>query len=425
MSILLKNATYIDWESLEFTQSDIFVEEGIDGGIRLLPPDEAVDLPTGYQTLNCSGKLVTKAFAIGHHHVYSALARGMPPPKHQISNFHEKLKYVWWTLDKCLDENMIYYSALVTAMAAAKAGSTFVIDHHASPNHIEGSLEIIAAAFDQVGVGHLLCYEITDRDGQEKAAKGLAETEQYLKTRQGLLGLHASFTVGDETLAQSADLMQRCRTGVHVHVAEDLYDQNHCLQLYKKRVMQRWHDAGLLNNSKTILVHGLHLDEAERELFRMNPCWMAQNMESNLNNNVGYFNGEGLGGRIMFGTDGMHSDIIQSAKAAYFVGQRFDNISFQEAYKRFRNVHRYIRSNDFSGDGDNNLVVIDYDHPTDIHKDNFLGHFLFGIHSGHINDVLSDGKLIVCNRMVQTVDQEEILFRSREQARRLWQKMIA
>ncbi len=425
MSVLLKNATYIDWESLEFTQSDILVEEGIDGGIRLLPPGEAIDLPAGHETLDCSGKLVTKAFAIGHHHVYSALARGMPAPKKQAVNFREILQYIWWNLDKCLDEEMIRYSALVTAMAAAKAGSTFVIDHHASPNHIEGALEVIAQAFDRVGVGHLLCYEITDRDGQGKAAKGLAETEQYLKNRQGLLGLHASFTVGDETLAQSADLMQRCHTGVHVHVAEDLYDQEHCLRKYGKRVMQRWHDARLLDSPKTILVHGLHLDQAERDLFRMNPCWMAQNMESNLNNNVGCFNGEGMGDRIMFGTDGMHSDIIQSAKAAFFVGQRYDNISFQEAYKRFRNVHRYIRSNAFSGDGHNNLVVIEYDHPTDIHKDNFLGHFLFGIHSGHINDVLSDGKLIVHNRILQTVDQEEILFISREQARRLWQKMIA
>ena len=425
MSILLKNATYIDWESLEFTHADILVEEGLNGGLRLLPPGKAIELPSGHQTLDCSGKLVTKAFAIGHHHVYSALARGMPPPKNPIRNFREKLQYIWWALDKCLDEDMIYYSALVTAMAAAKAGSTFVIDHHASPNHIEGSLEIIAEAFEQVGVGHLLCYEVTDRNGKKGSKQGLEETIRYLKKRQGLVGLHASFTVGDDTLGRAAKLMKSYKAGVHVHVAEDLYDQEHCLQQYSKRVMQRWHDAGLLNSPKTILVHGLHLDMVERELFRNSPCWMVQNMESNLNNNVGHFNSEGLGDRIMLGTDGMHSDMLQSAKAAYFAGKAFDNISFQDAYARFRNVHRYLSDNGFSGDGNNNLVVLDYDSPTGINQNNFVAHFLYGLNASHVCDVLSDGKLVVKNRNILSLDQEAILEKARKQATRLWDKISA
>jgi cytosine/adenosine deaminase-related metal-dependent hydrolase len=423
MSILLKNATYIDWESLEFTHADILVEEGIDGGIRLVQPGETIELPAVQETLDCSGKLVTKAFAIGHHHVYSALARGMPPPKYHISNFREKLKYVWWTLDKCLDEDMIYYSALVTAMAAAKAGSTFVIDHHASPNHIEGSLGIIAEAFEKVGVGHLLCYEVTDRDGAKGSRKGLDETVRYLKKKQGLVGLHASFTVSDSTLARVASLMKKYKAGVHVHVAEDLYDQEHCLMNYGKRVMKRWYDAGLLNSPKTILVHGLHLDMVERELFRNNLCWMVQNMESNLNNNVGHFNSEGLGDRIMLGTDGMHSDMLQSAKAAFFAGKAFDNISFKSTYLRFRNVHRYLSTNGFTGDGSNNLVVLDYDSPTGINQNNFTGHFLFGINACHVRDVLSDGKIIVKNRNMLTLDQEAILEEARIQASRLWERM--
>lgn len=423
MSVYLKNTTYVDWESLAFTHADILVEEGVDGGIRLLPPGESVELSAAYEILDCSGKLVTKAFAIGHHHVYSALARGMPPPKKMPGDFYEMLKYVWWALDKCLDEDMIYYSALVTAMAAAKAGTTFVIDHHASSGHIEGSLDIIAEAFEKVGVGHLLCYEITDRDGPEKAEKGLNETERYLKSRQGLVGLHASFTVNDAILFQAADLMRSFQTGAHVHVAEDLYDQEHCLKKYGKRVMQRWYDAGILASPRTILAHGLHLDMGEKELFRTNACWMVQNMESNLNNQVGCFNSEGLGDHIMLGTDGMHSDMLQSAKAAFFAGQANDTISARDAYVRFRNVHRYLSTNSFAGDGSNNLVVLDYDSPTSIHQNNFIGHFLFGLNSSHVNDVLSDGKLVVRNRKIQLVDQEIILEEARRQASLLWDKM--
>ena len=424
MSILLKNATYIDWETLVFRQGDILVEEGQNGRIRF-PARKSVAAVAGLvsQTIDCSGTFVTKSFAIGHHHVYSALARGMPPPARKPANFREILTYIWWTLDKCLDEEMIRYSALVTAMAAAKAGSTFVIDHHASPGHITGALSVIAEAFDEVGVGHLLCYEVTDRGGHKKAVMGLQETERYLSERQGLVGLHASFTVGDHTLALASDLMQRFNIGAHVHLAEDLYDQEHCLKFYGKRVMERWHAAGMLAFPSTILVHGLHLDDGERELFRNNPCWLTQNMESNLKNRVGFFNGKGMGDRIMLGTDGMHSNMFQSVKATYFAGQHADKIDFNEAYKRLRNVHRYLRTNRFAGDGENCLVVLNYDHHTEMNHENFSAHMLFGLQADHVRDVIANGRLVVRDRKICLVDHDRILEQARVHARRLWEKM--
>jgi cytosine/adenosine deaminase-related metal-dependent hydrolase len=281
----------------------------------------------------------------------------------------------------------------------------------------------MAKAFDTVGVSHLLCYEITDRDGMDKAQEGLEETENYLKKHQGLVGLHASFTVGDETLRNAVDLMDRYSTGAHVHLAEDLYDQEHCQSTYNKRITQRFFDAGILNSSKSILVHCLHLDDVEREFIGKSSCWTAQNAESNMNNNVGYFNGKGLGENIMMGTDGMHSDMLQSAKAAFFVGQRFDTIDYPSSYRRFRNVHRYISQNGFLGDGDNNLVVLDYNTATEINQNNFLGHFIFGIKSNHVLHVISNGKLIVRDRRITTVNEDEILYLSQSEGKRLWRSM--
>lgn len=423
MQILLKNATYINWETLEFINTNILVNEGVGGSIQLVSNLENVDNSKISETIDCSGKLVTKSFAVGHHHAYSALAKGMPAPKKNPVNFYEILQYVWWTLDKCLDKETVELSALVTAMACAKAGSTFVIDHHASPNYIKGSLELMAKAFDKVGVNHLLCYEITDRDGLDKAQQGLQETEDYLKNRQGLVGLHASFTVGDETLKSAVDLMKKYNSGAHVHLAEDLYDQEHCVSTYGKRVTQRYSDAGILDFSKTILVHCLHLEDAERNLIEKSSCWLAQNAESNMNNNVGYFNGNGLGNNIMMGTDGMHSDMLQSAKAAFFVGQRFDNIDYPSSYQRFRNVHRYLSQNKFTGDGENNLVVLDYSTATEINQNNFLGHFIFGLKSEHVQHVISNGKLIVKDRKITTVNEGEIHLLSQKHGKRLWDLM--
>jgi len=421
MSIILKNTTYINWETLEFSKTHILVEEGENEKLSFL--DEIGEIQSDTTVIDCKGKFVTKSFALGHHHVYSALSRGMPAPQKSPSNFNEILEYIWWNLDKALDKEMIEASALATAMACAKAGSTFVIDHHASPNFIEGSLEAIANAFEKVGVDHLLCYEITDRDGMDKAQKGLEETENYIKNKQGLVGLHASFTVGNDTLKKSVDLMEKYDSGIHIHVAEDPYDEKHSIENYDKRVVERLHDYGVLNSSKTILGHCLYVDDNERKIIQNSKAYVVQNTESNLNNNVGYFNAEGLGDRLLLGTDGMHSDMIRSAQAAFFVGQGFDTIDFPSAYQRFRNVHHYVTANDFKGDGENNLVVLDYDSPTEMNDTNFLGHFIFGLTARHIKHVISNGKLIVKNGIIQTVNEADMLQFTKEQGKRLWDRL--
>ena len=423
MAIYLKNATFIDPDDFSFRDSHIRVTEGVGGTSEFVDSFEAREAD---RVIDCRDKLVTKAFACGHHHVYSALARGMGPPKKTPENFYEILKYIWWTLDKSLDPEMIEASALVTAISAAKSGVTMVIDHHASPFAVEGSLETLARAFDRVGVSHLLCYELSDRDGERSAQQGLAETESYLRSgRQGLVGLHASFTVGDELLGSAVQLARSLDSGIHVHVAEDPVDQQDCLEKHGKRVIQRFFDAGMLESGKTILAHVLYLDDEEKALIREAPCWVVGNMESNLNNNVGTFSGAGLGERVMLGTDGMHSDMLRSAQVSYLAGQAVETPAMDTVYRRLRNVHRYLASNGFSGDGGNNLVILDYDSPTETNQQNFLGHFFFGLTSRHVETVISDGRIIVENGSITTVNESEILAFSKAQATRLWQKMQA
>jgi putative selenium metabolism protein SsnA len=422
MNLLLRNATYIDWKTLDISVKNIIVRPD-DDRIQLVSITESDVKYPDTEVIDCTGKLVTKSFAVGHHHAYSALARGMGSPKKTPRNFREILQYMWWTLDKHLDRELIEYSALVTAMECAMTGSTFVIDHHSSPFAVSGSLEIIAGAFEKVGISHLLCYEISDRDSKAIAGEGLDETESYLGGHQGLVGLHASFTVGEETLEQALGLMNKTDSGIHIHVAEDNCDQELCLKDYGQRVVERLAATGVLGSPKTILVHCLHLDDKERELIANSPAWVAENCESNLNNDVGHFNGAGLGENIMLGTDGMHSDMLQSTRAAFFAGKHFDNISAESAYRRLRNVNRYLCENGFNGDGDNNLVVIDYDSPTPVTHENFVSHLLFGISSRHITDVISGGRLIVKDRRLTTVDEQVIINESKKQAARLWQKM--
>jgi cytosine/adenosine deaminase-related metal-dependent hydrolase len=418
--ILLKNGTFINWETLEFSATDILVDEGSSGKLQFVPHGTVREAQA---VVDCTGMFITKSFVNGHHHIYSALARGMNPPQKNPVNFPEILQYIWWNLDKSLDLEMIRSSALATAIACAKSGVTFAIDHHASPFAVEGSLETIAKAFDEVGVGHLLCFEISDRDGLPIAEQGLSETENYFTQRQGLVGLHASFTVGENTLKQAVQLAEKAGSGIHVHTAEDRSDEDHCQEHYQDRIISRFKNAGVLQFPKTILAHCIHLDIEEREIVSQSPVWIVQNPDSNLNNGVGNFTSEGLGKRIMLGTDGMHSDILHSAKTAFFSGHNYDTIDYPDTYRRLRNAHHYLKSNGFSGDGENNLVVLDYDSPTPLHSSNFYGHFLFGIEPRHVRNVIAGGKLILKDRIITTVDEKAVLDEARIQAERLWKKM--
>jgi cytosine/adenosine deaminase-related metal-dependent hydrolase len=226
-----------------------------------------------------------------------------PPRPARPPIFPEILDLVWWRLDKRLDLPMIEASALATALLCAKRGVTFVVDHHASPFAVEGSLETIARAFDAVGLGHLLCYEMSCRDGEAVKEAGLAETEAYLASgRIGQVGLHASFTVDDDLLARAVALAERYGPACTCMWPRIRRTRTTALSDTGSGWSGALADAGALASPHTLLAHCVHLDDAERELLRRSPVLVAQASESNLNNNVGLGRYDDLGPRVILGT---------------------------------------------------------------------------------------------------------------------------
>jgi cytosine/adenosine deaminase-related metal-dependent hydrolase len=416
--LYLKDAVFVDSNSLDMQSGHLAVEIGPGGDVSFVN-----EIPSGVESVDCGGRLVTKALANGHHHAYSALARGMPAPPRTPTCFVDILYLIWWNLDKHLDEAMIRASALATAVEAARCGCTFVIDHHSSPNAAQGSLEILAEAFDQVGVSHLLCYELSDRDGQKRLTSALEATEAYLESRPGLVGLHASFTVSNKLLDSAMEIANRHQTGIHIHVAEANSDEEHSRVNYGMSVGDRLKKVGALELPKTILAHCLHLDDAQRSLVRESQAWVAQNTESNQNNNVGRFDPKGLGDRVFLGTDGMHSDMFHAVRASFLQGQAVGGLTPIDAYRRLRRVHDYLSLNSFAGDSRNNLMVLDYPSPTPVTSENFAAHFVYGLGSQHVHTVISEGQVIVEAGRVTRVDQDGILADARIQAERLWQHL--
>lgn len=252
----------------------------------------------------------TPGLVCAHHHLYSALARGMPAPPRTPSGFVEILEMVWWRLDRALDLESIRWSAMLGALEALERGCTAVIDHHESPEAIEGSLTVIADACAEVGVRVNCAYGITDRHGADGALRGLAENERFLRDGgRGMVGVHAAFTCTDGTLEAAAGLAAEMGVGVHVHVAEGPGDAD---------AVDRLRD---LAADDWMLVHGVHLPDDHGLAGTM-----VHNPRSNMNNAVGYARPARFANPIALGSDGIGADMLDEFRLAY-VRHREDDVT--------------------------------------------------------------------------------------------------
>ncbi len=250
----------------------------------------------------------TPGLVCGHHHLYSALARGMPAPPRVARTFREILELVWWRLDAALDLEMIRWSAMLGALEALEAGTTAIVDHHESPNAIEGSLSVIADACAEVGVRVSCAYGVTERHGPDGARRGLAENERFLAAGgRGFVGIHAAFTCSDATLDAAADLARRHAVGVHVHVAEGLGDAGAATRL-RRLARPDW-----------LLAHCVHLPDSHGL-----PGVIAHNPRSNLNNGVGYAAPARFANPVVLGTDGIGADMLEEFRLAYALHRSVD-----------------------------------------------------------------------------------------------------
>jgi putative selenium metabolism protein SsnA len=429
MATTLVNCTLASLAPRRVERGTLLIEDGrvthAGGDLRAtIAADERID---------CKGRLVMPGNVCAHTHLYSALGRGMPPPARQPRNFPEILELVWWRLDRALDEATVRSSALVGILDAVRAGTTTLVDHHASPNFIDGSLDVIADGFQAIGARGVLCYEVTDRGGPERRRAGIAENARFLKRRdrrlRGLVGAHASFTLEDESLDALAGLARDTATGVHIHVAEDIFDEEDSIRRCGMRTALRLRRAGILR-SQSIAAHGVHLDGEEIEAVTSARNWLVHNCRSNLNNSVGRAPVASFGLRSALGTDGIDGDMFAESRTAFF---RAREVDLDTAAEQFTDM--LARGAELAGDlfslplgrleegAAADLVVLDYEPPTPFSGDNLAWHWMFAMNSGMVRDVMVDGNWILRDREFTGVDEERIRADARTQAARLWAVM--
>lgn len=397
--------------------------------------------------LDAHGQYVMPGLICAHTHFYSAFSRGMPIPGEPAKDFPEILNQLWWPLDQSLDEQAIRYSVLVSLIDAIRHGTTTLVDHHASPKHIDGSLDIISEAVLTSGVRAALCYEVTDRNGPAGAKAGIEENLRYIKKLNAhsqysdhlsaMFGLHASLTVSDETL-------DACRqtapdgTGFHIHVAEHEIDETDSIKKYGMRVVERLKKHHMLGPN-SLLVHGVHIDDSEIELVADTRTWLTHQPRSNMNNGVGLPQVEKMLAadiKVCLGNDGFSNTMWEEWKTAYLAHKLWnrdprrmsaDEVVQMGAYNNSELASRLFHSQigTLAEGAQADLIFVDYHPYTPLNVENLPWQIIFGFHESMITTTIVRGEILMQDRRLLTLDEEEICSKAMEVAPKVWARYFA
>ncbi len=389
--------------------------------------------------INLGEKLVLPGMINTHTHLYSALALAMPPPKRNPQNFKEILKEVWWKLDRALDAETTLASFQTGLLACLRAGVTTVFDHHSSPSFTGGSLSLLAGAARELGLKVSVAYEATDRNGPECFQAALVENLSAIEafrddpTLHPMLGLHASFTLSEESLGQVRRVLEaHPEVGIHIHLAEDMADQHDAAERGYQSVVQRLNEYDLIHPN-CLYAHGIHITPDDADVLFNTEANLVHNPTSNANNRVGILNGvtlELLG--FGLGTDGMQADMLSEAREGTLIrGSRlaggqpnidYLKLLFENNSRIAGHLFGYALGRIEPG-SPADLAFFDYQPRTELTPHNWRGHVLYGL--GKPTDVMTDGEFRMRAGTIIGITEAEILTTARAASRQLWDAMQA
>lgn len=424
-----------------------FVENGavaIDG-TKIAEVGKTSEIKEKYRTaefIDAKGGIIMPAFINTHEHIYSAMARGLSIKGYNPQGFLDILDGQWWTIDRNLTLAQTKYSAMDTLISCIRNGVTTIFDHHASFGQIEGSLFTIADVAKELGVRSCLCYEVSDRDGMDKARASVKENADFIRYAlkddsdmiAGMMGMHAQFTISDETMELAA-ASKPAEVGYHIHVAEGIEDLHDCLKKHGKRIVDRLMDCGILGE-KTLLAHCIYVNPHEMELIKDTNTMVVHNPESNMGNACGCPPTMELVHRGILtglGTDGYTHDMTESYKVANILHKHHlcdANAAWAEVPEMlFKNnaaiANRYFKAplGVLKAGAAADVIVMDYVAPTHLDENNINGHILFGMTGRDVVTTIGNGKVLMKDREVKVADVEEVYAKCREESAKLWKSI--
>jgi putative selenium metabolism protein SsnA len=408
-----------------------------DGRIARIAP--AIEGPFD-KVLDATGQVVMPGLVNAHMHFYSTLVRGLGKAA-PSGDFQEVLRNLWWRLDKQLTLDDVEVSAQVILLEAIRKGTTTLVDHHASPGAVTGSLDRIAGAVKASGLRACLCYEVSDRDGEAVTDAGLAENAAFARTcaaaldpqLRALFGLHAAFTLSDRTLQRASELGRSLGVGFHVHVAEAESDVSLNMDRHGRSPVARLAEFGLLG-SGSIAAHAVHASPADMDLLAAQGVFVAHNPQSNLNNAVGTADVVGLverGVRVGLGTDAMTVNMLEELRVglwAQHLRQGNPSCGFLELTDALFVQNPELATHLWGfpigvlqEGGAADVILVDYHAPTPLTDETMRGHLVFGIAQSAVHTTICGGRILMeAGRLQLDLDETALAARSRELARKLW-----
>lgn len=404
--------------------------------------DELKKLYPDAEFIDAKGGVIMPAFINAHSHIYSGLARGLSIKNHNPTNFYEVLDGMWWKLDRNLTLEDTRRSAYTTYIDSIKTGCTTVFDHHASYCETPDSLFAIEEVAKELGVRTVLCYEVSDRDGEAKCNEAIKENIDFIHHAakqndpmiKAMFGMHAAFTLSDKTLDKCVS-ENNGMTGFHIHVAEGMNDVYDSLQNHGKRTVNRLHDFNILGD-KTMLVHSIHVSAAEMDLIKATNSMVVNNPESNMGNAVGcspvleFFKKGILTG---LGTDAYTFDMMESLKVAITIQRHnvcLPNVGWMEATSMlFKNnpaiCARYFEDKlgVLAPGAAADVIIVDYKPFTPFSNENIDGHMIFGVTGRQCEFTMANGRILMQNRKLLCCDEEAVNARTMEVSSKLWQRL--
>ena len=445
VSMLIINCRIITWERpnrlLEgyavYINGQIIQQVGLQAQLLAEYPDE--------EQVDAGGQLLMPGLICAHTHFYGAYSRGMAIPAPAPADFEQILQKLWWPLDQSLTLHDVRYSTLVCLVDAIRHGTTTLFDHHASPNAIDGSLDVIAEAFAESGLRGVECYEVTDRGGLVKAAAGIRENVRMIQKIKGndfdgklaaIFGLHACLTLSEDTLDHCREAVGP-EIGFHIHVAEHQIDEYDSLQKTGLRVVDRLRNHRMIGEN-SIIAHGVHMDMCEVEQLAETHTWLSHQPRSNMNNAVGIADIDSfmrMGVKVCLGNDGFSNAMWDEYRTCYLAHklwnkdpQRMNGDSLAEIAfynnaalaSHFFPKHGKIGVIEEGAQAD--LILVDYLPFTEMTVDNLPWHIQFGFRDSMVTATMVAGKWLMRDRQLLTLDEKEIAGKTLESSREVWKR---
>jgi putative selenium metabolism protein SsnA len=441
--MLITNGRIITWEEQNRILEGMAIRIADDRIAEIGPQEKLIANNPDLDQVNANGQYVMPGNICAHTHFYGAYARGMAIPGPAPKDFPEILEKLWWPLDKSLNMGDVRASAEVMLVDAIKHGTTTLIDHHASPSAIDGSLDEIADAVGKAGLRSVLCYEVTDRDGKDKAQAGIKENVRFSNRLNsgedlsgrlaGTFGLHASLTLSDETL-EACRAAAPTGNGFHIHVAEHEADEYDSLGKSGMRVVDRLDKHGILG-SKTIVAHVVHIDIEEARTLAEAGTWVTHQPRSNMNNGVGVAPIEGLlraGINVGIGTDGFSHTMWDEWKAAYLLHKvwnrdprRFSGLDAVQlgVYNNAALANQFFPQAEIGRlipGAFADIIFGDYHPHTPLTEGNLPWQIIFGFNESMVTTTIVAGEVLMQDRKLLTLDEEAITSSARLRAPEVW-----